>query len=296
MITMDTQMPRCNGYEATRQIMETHPLPIVMVTGSRDPKEVQATFQALEAGAVTILEKPVGPRHPKFCALAKELVETVKLSAEVKVVRRTPKRVQKLSPPLDLQLTTPPSLLAIGASTGGPVAVQKLLQHLSSPFPLPIALAQHIAESFVAGFAEWLQATTPFSVTLGSDGEKLQPGRVYLAPEGHHLGFRERGRLALEKRSCDDSNTPSISHLFKTAAETYGQRAIGLLLTGMGRDGADGLLWLRERGALTLVQSKASCAVFGMPKAALELKASDLAFSPEEMAAYLGETLRGRGL
>lgn len=288
VIVMDVHMPRMNGYEATRQIMAHLPTPIVMASASLMRDEVIMTFQALEAGALTIVEKPVGPDHPDAMEAARRLVETVKLMAEVKVVRRWPRAERPVVPApalaiMDRQI----QLVAVGASTGGPQVLATLLAGLPIDLAVPLLVVQHIASGFIPGMAEWLSQGTRLIVKLAEPNESVRPGIVYLAPDGVQMGIAKDGRIRLVKEPAEDGFCPSASYLFQSVAESYGRSACGILLTGMGRDGAAGLKRLREAGGVTIVQNEASSVVFGMPAEAIRLGAAEHVLSPEQIVGTI---------
>ncbi|HEV8662081.1 MAG TPA: chemotaxis-specific protein-glutamate methyltransferase CheB [Candidatus Methylomirabilis sp.] len=288
VILMDVHMPRMNGYEATRRIMERVPTPIVMVSASLDRDEVAMSFESLKAGAVTLLDKPRGPDHPDQAASARRLVETVKLMAEVKVVRRFPRRERPVTPPS----FPPPSdrairLIAIAASTGGPQVLAEILAGLPANFALAILIVQHIAPGFTDGLAQWLAQTTRQEVRVPALGEAVRPGVVYLAPEGWQMGITKDGRIRLTKDLIEDGFRPSATYLFHSVAEAYGRSAVGVILTGMGRDGASGLRRLREAGAVTIAQDEATSVVFGMPAEAIRLGAAEYVLPRGQIAAAI---------
>lgn len=303
VITMDINMPRMDGFEATRRIMETQPVPIVVVTASWDPKEVATSFRAIEAGAVASLKKPPGIWHPDHENEARELVRTVKLMSEVKVVKRSP-RIQRpkaeFAPPAPIELEVPKKsseirLVAIGVSTGGPPVLQKILSKLPKSFPVPILIVQHIAKGFLPGMAVWLEKTTGLPFHIPVHGEYLFPGHVYLAPETLHMGVVNGGRVVLSDDSPENGTRPSISYLFRSVVKVYGQNAVGVLLTGMGRDGAEELKLMKEKGAVTIVQDKESSVVFGMPAEAIKLDAPLYVLPPDRIAASLNKIVNKYG-
>lgn len=293
VITMDIHMPRMNGIEATRRIMETYPTPIVIVSGSRDPKEVETTFHAMEAGALAFLERPVGQGHPHHLDMVKELVQTVKLMSEVKVVRRWPRTPRKtlastIAPEVNLRKATENiRLVAVGASTGGPPVIQTILSDLSKDFPVPMLIVQHMAEGFIAGFAEWLIQKSDLPIHIATHGEQTLPGHVYIAQDGFQMKVDRGGRILLSKDEPENGHRPSVSHLFRSVASVYGKNAVGVLLTGMGKDGAEELKLMKNEGAVTIVQDRESSVVYGMPGEATCLGAATYVFSPEKIAAAL---------
>ncbi len=288
VIVMDIHMPKMNGYDATREIMIRAPTPIIVVSASFHPGDVAQSFAALEAGALTVVEKPEGPDSARHAETATRLVDTVKLMAEVKVVRRWRRRGVASAP---APVSAPRAgashkvrLIAMGASTGGPPVVAEILRDLPAGFPVPILLAQHIARGFVSGLAEWLGRETRLHVKLGEPGELVGAGTVHIAPDGVHMGISADGRLQLIKEPTEDGFCPSVSYLFRSVAEAYGPAAVGVLLTGMGRDGAGGLQQLRRAGAVTIVQDEDSSVVFGMPAEAIRLGAVLYTLAPPDIA------------
>ena len=246
------------------------------------------SFEALKAGALTVVDKPGGPDHPKHAESARRLVETVKLMAEVKVVQRWPRRGRPTPPSLpSAKPDRKIRLVAVGASTGGPQVVAEILAKLPRDLGVPILIVQHIAPGFTAGLVEWLGQGTRLTVKLAEAGESSQPGRVYVAPDGFQMGITKDGRIRLTKEPGEDGFCPSASYLFQSVAEAYGPSAIGMLLTGMGRDGAAGLRKLREVGGLTVAQDEETSVIFGMPGEAVRLGAAEYVLSPEQISRMI---------
>jgi two-component system chemotaxis response regulator CheB len=178
-------------------------------------------------------------------------------------------------------------MVGVGASTGGPPVLQNILSGLSRDFPAPVLVVQHIARGFLPGMVEWLGQTTGLPVHIASHGTVPLPGHVYIAPDDFHLGITSAGRLLLSREPADHGLRPSVSFLFRSMAEHLGGNALGVLLTGMGRDGADELLRLRERGGFTIAQDRESSVVHGMPGAAIEIGAATQVLPADRIAAAL---------
>lgn len=291
LITMDIMMPRMSGPEAIERIMQTHPTPIVVVTGNTITEEVRATFESLDSGALAIVPRPYGADSKDHEESARQLLQTIRLMAEVKVVRRWRRPATRPPAPGALDRTVSAArsfrVVAIGASTGGPTVLKSIVTELRRDFPAPVLVVQHIAAGFVDGFTSWLGDTCPLPVQLARAGERLQPGVVYVAPDKFHLGIDASECITLTADSAAGVLCPSVSHLFHSLARTFGSQVIGVLLTGMGRDGADGLLRLKQLGAITIAQDKESSVVHGMPGEAIKLGAADFVLPPAKIAELL---------
>ena len=301
IVTMDIYMPKMNGYEATQKIMVECPTPIVIVTSSRHPDDVGGSFRAIDVGALAVLEKPPGPGHPKSKALAVKLVQTIKTMAEVRVVRRLPKQKKQK----DVPAVLPPAgsiiarkrveVVAIGASTGGPPALKNILSGLKQEFPVPVLIVQHITTGFLGGMVEWLGKTCELSIQIASDGEHIRKGIVYFAPDCRQMGVTGAGRIVLKDDPVENNVRPSVSHLFRFVADAYGERSVGVLLTGMGKDGAPELARMKEKGAITIAQDKESCVVYGMPGEAVKLNGAKYVLSLEKITRFLNSINHPKG-
>lgn len=299
VITMDIHMPRLNGFDTTRRIMESTPLPIVIVSGSYLPNEVDKTFRALEAGALAIVRKPVGVGHSGFPNDAAELIRTVKMMSEIKVVKRWPRLRQEPpapAPATPARLIDPEKIrvVAIGASTGGPAVIQEIFAALPKDLAVPVLVVQHMSTGFLENFVKWLSATTGFPSRLASHGETLRPGQAYFAPDGHHLLVGKDRHIVLSAESPENGLRPAVARLFRSVAENFGGNAMGILLTGMGRDGADDLKLLHSKGAVTIAQDRESSVIFGMPGEAIKLAAADFILPPERITALLAQLGRAK--
>jgi two-component system chemotaxis response regulator CheB len=293
VILMDVHMPKMDGYEATRRIMETQPVPIIISSATMSTAELGETFHALEAGAVAFVEKPAGLGSPGFDRMAQKLLQTVKLMAEVKVVKRwardrRPGATVAAPPAAELpQRAEAIQVVAIGASTGGPPVIQTILKGLPRDYPVPVLIVQHIASGFLSGMVDWLRQTSPLPVQLAVHGAVALPGHVYLAPDGFHLGLLPNKRIWLSRDDPENGLRPAVSFLFRSVANVSGSRAVGVLLTGMGRDGAAELKLLKDKGAVTIAQDAETSVIHGMPGEAIQLGAALYTLPPRQIAATL---------
>jgi two-component system chemotaxis response regulator CheB len=301
VVTMDIMLPGMNGLAATEQIMADNPTPILVVS-SADRHELFTTYNALAAGAVDVLEKPRG--DDSDASWGQRLRYAVRLVSRIRVIthprakldarRRAPAPL--VSPALPP--TSPLSVIAVGASTGGPGAITELLRGLPVDLDAPVLVVQHIAasEPFAVAFSDWLGGVVDRPVAYARHGQPLAgaAGRILLAPPDRHLVL-EHGLLRLSDAAPRHSCRPSIDTLFESVAAGAGAGAAGCLLTGMGRDGAAGLLAMRRAGAVTFAQDEASSVVYGMPREAALLGAAGHVLPPDQMAARLA-ALAPRGL
>jgi two-component system chemotaxis response regulator CheB len=327
LITMDMMLPVMTGLAATEYIMAHCPTPILIVSASVNRGELFQTYEALAAGAVDVLDKPTGAEvdglwESRFIATAK-LVSRIRIITHLRSGVASPVRPKAAlaplpfppykyqtdkSPPYKYQTDKSPpdksltdrclaeksvadrrfDLAAIGASTGGPGAIVEILQALPADFRLPIVFVLHINEPFGAAFADWLDGRVGRPVSYAKEGDPVASaaGRVVMAPVGRHLTVRD-GRFHLtcdpERHSC----RPSVDVLFESIAENYGPRSVACLLTGMGRDGASGLLKLRQAGALTIAQDESTSVIYGMPREAVLLGAAVQILRLDEIAGRL---------
>lgn len=301
VIVMDVAL---SDAATTQQIMQRCPTPIVLVSSAAGDSG-QGAVAAMAAGALAIVRMPGGLIHPDHARDRERLATTVRLMARVPVVTRFapsanlsrsaptppahPAKAQAAPHPPEPMVQ--PRILALAASTGGPQTLQRMLCDLGADFPLPIVIVQHITVGFAATMAEWLTRVVPFQARVAQARETVQAGRVYLAPDSAHLTLNSQGQVVLPTPSPGERYCPSADRLFASIASAYGACAIGVILTGMGDDGAEGLHALRAAGGFTLGQDAESCVVPGMPVAAAKRGAVEQARPLAHLASAVWERL-----
>lgn len=292
LVLMDYHMPSLNGGEATQKIMENTPTPIVITSASLEPDDLAPAFEATRLGALAVVRKPTDPTSPDFDKMASELTRTLKLMSEVKVVRRRQRVQDESAGPVQPAKGASVSILGVAASTGGPSTVAQVLTLLKKPLPVPIMIVQHMTEGFLTGFATWLSDRAGIRVRIAVDGEVPQAGYAYLAPDGFHMGVDRRRRIHLRGDMPENGFRPSADVLLRSLSEHYRGEAMGVILTGMGADGVEGLRRIREAGGLTVAQNEESCVVYGMPREAVRRNAAEFVLSPPDIALLINERVR----
>ena len=291
VICTDLNMALMNGLEFTQEVMRKYPRPILIISASVQAKDTQNVFELMKAGALDVFPKPIGGLVSDYDRLANELIAKVKVLSGVKVFTRHQRlggietgdrpnqQINRL--PMDsYQLSSKNlnsqtiKLLAVGASTGGPQALHSIISQFPANLPVPVICIQHISEGFLQGLVDWLGFESKLLVKIAGLGELPQAGIVYFPQEKRHLELDAQGRFVYSEGANFAGHCPSITVTFKSVANFYGRAAAGVLLTGMGRDGAEGMLAIAQRGGLTIAQDEASSVVFGMPKEAIALGAA----------------------
>jgi two-component system chemotaxis response regulator CheB len=291
LVIMDVMMPVMDGLAAVVEIMAACPTPILVLSSNVDPRDSRSAFNAIQHGALDVMEKPQGLVSEAYEEIAARLIERVKFLSRVKVIHHFRRKRSAAVPP-PLPSNGHRSVLAIGASTGGPKAVLRLMADLPAAAQARVLIVQHIAKGFAAGFAEWLDRESPYRVRLARDGDPLEGGVALVAPNGVHLEV-EGERVHLAETEPVNCCRPSVDVLFRSLARSpLAPATVAVLLTGMGRDGADGMAELRARGAFNIAQDEASSAVFGMPRAAIALGVVDRTLPLGEIPAVLRQLLR----
>lgn len=290
VVSMDVRLPGGNGFDLTRRIMLEHPLPIVVVAADLDDRSLDISMNALKAGALSVVEKPPGTTRKAWLELSQRLCSQLYIMSQVPVVRQ--QRFESPRPAVGTGWGGDWGVVAIGTSTGGPGALARVLGSLPGDFPLPVALVQHMGASFMEAFVTWLGSVSALRVDQAGEGMPLVPGRVAVAPAGVHLRI-EGGRLCFDDGPPVQGQKPSADVLLDSAAATFGSRAIGVLLSGMGEDGARGLTAIRSAGGHTIAEHASSAVVWGMPGAAVRLGAAVEILAVDHIGSRLVELARG---
>ncbi len=297
IICTDLLMPKMNGLELTQKVMTTNPIPILVISAKVEDEHENNVFELLNAGAVDVFPKPKGGTIEEYDSLRNKLVEKIRVIAGVKVFTKrsnqtistyTQGKPRNVEPPQSTAKTDKHSraikIVTLAASTGGPQAFQEVFTHIPSYFPIPILCVQHISTGFLDGFVDWLKDYCKLPIEIAQTGKKPEIGRVYFPPDRHHLKLDAQGRFYCGDDIPVDSHSPSATVLFQTVSNFYGGSTLGVLMTGMGRDGASGLLHLKQRGGYAIAQDQESSVVFGMPQEAINLGAVNEVLPVTEIA------------
>lgn len=292
VITMDLFMPRIDGFEAIRRILQNHLIPIIVISGKYKKEDVEMSYKAIEAGAISILEKPPSLSDPNYKKIVRNITKSIFAVANLKIIRRIKHHIndenilQSYKKIETYHKGGKIRCLAIGASLGGPQALRELLSNIPKNFPIPIFLVQHISKGFTQGFADWLDSFTELTVLIPKDNDIARAGHVYVAPDEKHMKILKDNKICFTTHP-NTSLMPSVSELFLSIANTYGSETLGIILTGMGSDGCQELLTLKNKGAITIVQSEPTCIATGMPGSAIKLKAARHVLALEEIAPFV---------
>ena len=295
VICTDLHMPRMNGLQMTHEVMNRWPTPILVVSCSVQDDDPHNTFELMEAGAVDVLPKPRDGLL-RFEKIKAELVSKVRVLSGVHPIKRShPSHIMGAAElrAVDAKKGRKVRIIAVGASTGGPVALESIFSILPRDFPVPIVCVQHISMGFLVDLASWLSTRCKLRVKVAENGEVPVPGSIYFAPDTANMEFNNDGAIRIVPLPDGDTNPLSIDVTFSSVARHYGKNAVGVLLTGMGSDGASGLQLIANAGGITMAQNEESCVVYGMPKVAIETGAAKHVLPLDSFAVALIEVANG---
>ena len=291
IVTMDINMPGMNGFETTKRILQECPVPIVIISSIRTKANRDIVAKAmLECGALHFLDTPPGPWHPDFDTASNNIIRHVKLMSQIKVFTR--RQIRPIGARLHKTFKSPAlperAIVAIGASTGGPQVLKQILKGLPSNFKLPIVIVQHISAGFDSLLVKNLDDVCDLKIKLTENREVIKPGVAYIASAGYNLEIDKSYRFTHVPVPADYKGVlPSVDVFFSSVSNVYSSFAIGILLTGMGADGAKGLKIMKDKGAVTIIQDKESSTVYGMPGEAEKIHAQKFIMSPGEIIKFL---------
>lgn len=293
IVTMDIHMPVMDGFEATKHIMAYNPTPILVVSSSVFKLGMDKVFKAISFGALDVLDKSeleiAGGEKP-----GKALIEKIKFLSSIKVIHHPLAKLQRERPVDILDVPEKKALdkiVAVVTSTGGPHALLNILKRFPKDFPCGIVIVQHITSGFVEGLVDWLDGECQLKVKIGRDSEEIRPGVAYVAPDSLHMRVGQGGRIHLCDEPAYDGHIPSGDVLLESVARVYGEGAVAVILTGMGRDGAMGMKAIKQMRGQTVAQDEKSCVVFGMPKVAIEMDVIDRILPLESIAEEIARML-----
>ena len=296
VITCDLIMPELDGVGFVKEQMQRRPVPIIIMSIANETAE--AALTALDAGAIDFVQKPTALASEKMFEVSAELIEKVKAAGSI-ALNRLP-----TSPPVPIPATEPAPRVAgshsvdavvIGISTGGPQALKRLIPQLPEDFPVPVVMVMHMPVGYTEMYAAKLNELSRLEVREAAEGDEIKPGLVFLAQAGRHLYLKRSlsGNVVthLDARPFDSLHRPSVDVLFQSAAETYGNRVLGVVMTGMGSDGKQGSAWIKSQGGLVFTEAESSCVVYGMPSVVKEAGLSDKCVALEDMAHAIREVV-----
>jgi len=277
VITLDLIMPGMDGVEFLQKQMARHPIPVVIISIANEGGEL--VLAALDAGAVDFVEKPTALATEKMFEIAEELIDKVKAASNVPLNRLPIVNNNTILPTSNISRKNQFDLVTIGISTGGPQALAMIIPQFPADFPIPISVVLHMPVGYTKMYAARLDNLSPLQVVEAQDSEQVMRGKVLIAPAGRHLTFRRQSNgdiyTHLDARPFDTLHRPSVDVMFQSAAEIYGDRLLGVVMTGMGNDGKQGSAWIKSRGGMVFTEAESSCIVYGMPRSVVEAGLSD---------------------
>jgi two-component system chemotaxis response regulator CheB len=297
VVTCDLIMPELDGVGFVREQMQRRPVPIIIMSVAKETAE--AALTALDAGAIDFVQKPTALASEKIFEVSTELIEKVKAAGNIALSRIAP------PPPAPVKTLDEPAmqiagnhsvdLVVLGVSTGGPQALKRLIPQLPKDFPVPVVMVMHMPVGYTEMYAAKLNELSPLEVREAAEGDEIKPGRVFLAPAGRHLTLRRAASggvvVHLDARPFDMLHRPAVDVLFKSAAEVYNNRVLGVVMTGMGSDGKQGAAWIKSQGGLIFTEAESSCVVYGMPSVIMEAGLSDKSVDLADMSRAILEVV-----
>jgi two-component system, chemotaxis family, protein-glutamate methylesterase/glutaminase len=297
VVTCDLIMPELDGVGFVREQMQRRPVPIIIMSVANETAE--ATLTALDAGAVDFVQKPTALASEKIFEVSAELIEKVKAAGQIELNRIAPTPAPAIAKASErgtkIAGNHSVDLVVIGISTGGPQALKRLIPQLPADFPVPVLMVMHMPVGYTEMYAAKLNELSQLEVKEAAEGDEIKPGRVFLAAAGRHLFVKREasGKIVthLDARPFDTLHKPSVDVLFQSVAEVYGNRVLGVVMTGMGSDGKQGAAWIKSQGGLVFTEAESSCVVYGMPSSVVEAGLSDKSVALEDMARAIREVV-----
>ena len=297
VVTCDLIMPELDGVGFVREQMQRRPVPIIIMSIANETAE--AALTALDAGAIDFVQKPTALASEKIFEVSTELIEKVKAAGQITLNRiataPAPQITATSEPAAKIAGNHSVDLVVIGISTGGPQALKRLIPQLPADFPVPVLMVMHMPVGYTEMYAAKLNELSPLEVKEAAEGDEIKPGRVFLGPAGRHLSVTRQanGKVVthLDARPFNSLHRPSVDVLFQSVAEVYGNRVLGVVMTGMGSDGKEGAAWIKSQGGLVFTEAESSCVVYGMPSVVMEAGLSDQSIALEDMARAIREVV-----
>jgi two-component system, chemotaxis family, protein-glutamate methylesterase/glutaminase len=297
VVTCDLIMPELDGVGFVREQMQRRPVPIIIMSVARETAE--AALTALDAGAIDFVQKPTALASEKIFEVSNELIEKVKAAGGISLNRIPTPPAPSIPPATEpttmIAGTHAVDLVVIGISTGGPQALKRLIPQLPADFPVPVVMVMHMPVGYTEMYAAKLNEQSRLEVREAAEGDEIKPGRVFLAPAGRHLSLKRDANgtviTHLDARPFNTLHRPSVDVMFQSAAEVYGNRVLGIVMTGMGSDGKQGAAWIKAQGGLVFTEAESSCVVYGMPGSVVEAGLSDKSIALGDMARAIREVV-----
>lgn len=307
VICTDFHMKEMDGLALTQQVMTKHPIPMLIISNSVQEDDPRNIFKLLQAGAIDVFPKPISGENSDYERIKNQLITKIKILSGVSVFAKPLSRIStsqslktdikpnyssvSINPTIDKNFSAI-QVITIGASTGGPKALHQIIAPLPKNFPVPIICTQHISPGFLEGLVSWLDSECKLKIKIAQSGEYPIPGTVHFAPDNYHLGLNSQGRFSYLHSAPVDGHCPSVTAMFESVTKFYKQGTVGVLLTGMGKDGARGMMAINQAGGITIAQNEKSCTVFGMPKEAIALGVVNYVLPLQEITPFLNKLQR----